>query len=106
MNEQTEKQCNVCGATRELIWFSKRLSCRDGYNTTCKLCLRPGGLAHQRRAERRAAAVEPSTRSPRYDGAPKCRRCEVVLGNGRDVTAEPSATHSGLCEYCAGRVKR
>ena len=55
-NEPTTKTCNVCGKTRELVFFSLKQGSRDGHNGACKFCLRKGGLAFVRRAERKAAA--------------------------------------------------
>jgi len=104
----TEKPCNVCGTTRELVFFSKRQSCRDGYDTICKLCKRKGGLAFTRRAERRAAALEPRAaglgkpeRSPKYAGEPMCTSCFIILRSDGTVGNTPSATRAGLCESCA-----
>jgi hypothetical protein len=106
-NEQTTKTCADCGETRPLIHFSRRLSCKGGYNTTCKLCNRQGGIAYERRAAKRAeriAAGEPlPERSPKHAGAAICSSCLVVLNNGQDKTARESKAHAGLCEWCAGK---
>lgn len=109
-NEPTTKTCNVCGKTRELVFFSKRQSCRDGYDTICKLCKRKGGLAYTRRAERKAAAEATKAagmgkpeRSPKFAGEPTCRLCFIVLRSDGTVGNAPSATRAGLCESCAKR---
>ena len=102
------KTCNVCGKTRELMFFSKRQSCRDGHDTICKLCKRKGGLAYTRRAERKAAAIAAKAaglgapeRSPKYAGEPTCLLCFIVLRADGDIDNTPSATDAGLCESCA-----
>ena len=109
-NEPTTKTCNACGTTRELVFFSKRQSSRDGHDTICKLCKRKGGLAYTRRAERKAAALEPRAagmgkpeRSPRYANFPTCLLCFIVLRADGTVGNVPSATRAGLCESCAKR---
>jgi len=105
-----EKTCRTCGATRPMIEFSIRGVSRDGRNSTCKLCLRNGGLAFVRRAERKAAALEPRAagmgapeRSPKFAGEPTCLLCFIVLRSDGTVGNAPSATDAGLCESCAKR---
>jgi hypothetical protein len=100
----TEKECIVCGTTRPISEFSIRLSCLGGRDTTCKPCNRVGGLAHTRRAERRAAVAAGTAkpvRSPKHEGEPTCRSCFIVLRADGTVDNPPSATRTGLCESCA-----